>query len=76
VESNADRFRFAGWPEPGRPMLDPNRPRQYEVLGLAADGTYHALEIISCGLKAVTHDAAVFQMIIALPSGFTVDGRR
>jgi len=54
-------------------MLDPNRPREYEVLGLAADGTYYALEIISCGLKAVTHESAVFQMIVALPNGFQSD---
>lgn len=54
-------------------MLDPNRSRQYEILGLAADGTYYALEIVSAGLKVVTEDAAVFQIIVTLPGGFQAD---
>jgi hypothetical protein len=49
-------------------MLDPNRPRQYEVLALMDDGTYRTLEIISCSLKTVTQDAALFQIIVEAPS--------
>jgi hypothetical protein len=49
-------------------MIDPNRPRQYEVLALRKDGTMEVLEIISVNLKLVTDDAAIFQIMVAAPS--------
>ena len=52
-------------------MLDPNRPRKYEVLAMHKDGTMEALEIISVNLKIVTDDAAIFQIMVAAPSGET-----
>lgn len=54
--------------------LDPNRPRQYEVVALNADGTREILEIISCHLKLVTEDAAVFEILVvgdSVPQGGT-----